>query len=208
MRTLLIFTVITLFCNTGYCQETLWDNWDQAVIEQANTAKDIPYYSENEKKVILLMNLARLDGKLFSSTYLTYYIRSNHIPENSYVKSLLRELKMVEGLPVLVPKEDLSDIAKGHATKSGEEGDIGHKGMKQRFSRVLSKPYFNIGENCSYGYEDAMDIVITLLIDDGVKGMGHRKNILNKSFNSTGVSIKPHRDYRFNCVIDFGGDVI
>jgi uncharacterized protein YkwD len=34
--------------------------------------------------------------------------------------------------------------------------------------------------------------------------MGHRRNILNQSYNSVGVAIRPHRSYRVNCVIDFG----
>ena len=49
-----------------------------------------------------------------------------------------------------------------------------------------------------------LSIVITLLIDDGIKGLGHRKNILNESYNSVGVAIRPHKSYRVNCVIDFG----
>ena len=206
MRILLFVTASMILCGTAYSQDTIWEQWDQAVIDQANTAKNIAYYSENEKKVVLLMNLARLDGQLFSSTYLSYYIQANKIPKNSYVKSLYRELKIVKGLPVLEPKKDLFEIAKGHATKSGNTGHVGHIDMNQRFAEVFGSVYFHMAENCSYGYEDAMDIVITLLIDDGVKSVGHRKNILNKSFNSTGVSIQPHKDYRSNCVIDFGGD--
>ena len=52
--------------------------------------------------------------------------------------------------------------------------------------------------------QDAVEIVITLLIDEGVKGEGHRINILNEEFNSVGVAIYPHKTYKTNCVIDFG----
>ena len=68
----------------------------------------------------------------------------------------------------------------------------------------LRNPYNHVGENCSYGYERAIDIVISLLIDKGIKNLGHRNNILSPDFNSIGVAIRPHKTYRVNCVMDFG----
>jgi uncharacterized protein YkwD len=64
--------------------------------------------------------------------------------------------------------------------------------------------YSYVGENCYYGMEDPVVIVIKLLIDEGVKDLGHRHNMLEPSFNSVGVSIKPHKQYGYNCVMDFG----
>ena len=105
---------------------------------------------------------------------------------------------------MLIPEPDLTAIAMGHAIESGKTGHTGHKDFKQRFEPYMGNPYQHVGENCSYGYDTAIDIVITLLIDEGIKDVGHRKNILNESFNSVGVSIRPHKRYRNNCVIDFG----
>ena len=68
----------------------------------------------------------------------------------------------------------------------------------------MGNPYYHVGENCSYGYEQAIDIVLTLMIDEGIKDVGHRKNILSEDFNAVGVAIRPHKNYRINCVIDFG----
>lgn len=189
-----------------HSQEAAWEQWDQDQIDMANTARDISYYTEDEKQVVQLMNLARLDGALFAKTFLTNYLEASGMPRNSYVNSLYRDLKQVKDLSVLIPKKDLSDIAKGHAVKSGQTGHVGHKDMTKRFEPVFGKSYFHMAENCSYGYADALDIVLTLLIDDGIRSLGHRKNILNPVYNSTGVSIQPHKDYRHNCVIDFGGD--
>ncbi len=98
----------------------------------------------------------------------------------------------------------LTAVAQGHARKSGEKGTTGHNEFEKRFKPLLGKPYVQVAENCSYGYEQAIDIVISLLIDEGIKSLGHRKNMLSKEFNSVGVAIRPHRKYRINCVIDFG----
>jgi uncharacterized protein YkwD len=62
------------------------------------------------------------------------------------------------------------------------------------------------GENCSYGYDNALRIVMELLIDEGVGDSGHRKNILDAAFKNVGVSIQPHRTAAWNCVMAFGGE--
>lgn len=185
-------------------QGGVWDKWDPELLEKANTAAEFKYYSDEEKKVIFFMNLARLDGNLFAETLLDAYVNANGVQNTYYLRTLYRDLKKAEGLPVLIPEEDLTSIAQGHATESGRTGHVGHKEFEKRFKPYMGAPYSNVGENCSYGYSSAIDIVITLLIDDGVKNVGHRVNILKPEFNSVGVAIREHKRYRYNCVIDFG----
>ena len=185
-------------------QSNPWHAWDADVVRTLNTAADIEYLNEEEKKVILFMNMARHDGPLFAETFLTFYMRENHVGKNSYTKSLHRDLKKISRLVPLIPEQDLTAVAQGHALKTGEKGATGHNGFKKRFEPLMGNPYTHVGENCSYGYEQAIDIVISLLIDEGVKELGHRHNILAPDFNSIGIAIRPHRSYRTNCVMDFG----
>ncbi len=185
-------------------QNQVWEKWDKEVIDRANTAKDFDMYTDEEKKVIFFMNLARIDGPLFSETILDTYVDENFIENNSYLRSLHRDLKNTKDLDPFYPEKDLSVIAQGHAEESGRTGHTGHKGFDKRFEPVLGNPYRGVGENCSYGYADAVGIVIQLLVDDGVQSLGHRKNILNKEYNSVGVAIRDHKTYTYNCVIDFG----
>jgi uncharacterized protein YkwD len=185
-------------------QTDIWESWDPAVIRQANTAADFAYYTEEEKKVVLFMNLARIDGPLFAETILDEYTRTHQTEHNTYLRSLHRDLKKTEGLPPLIPEKDLTSIAQGHAIESGKTGHTGHKNFDRRFEPLMGNPYMEVGENCSYGYANAIDIVISLLIDDGVKSLGHRENILKPTFNSVGVAIREHKRYRYNCVIDYG----
>ena len=204
LKPLLIILMMIPLASTLSGQADVWDQWDRETIRKANTASAVEYYSEEEKKVVLFMNLARIDGERFANTFLDAYIESSGTGNNSYVRSLYRDLKNVKDQPLLVPEEDLTSIAQGHANTSGKTGHVGHKNFSKRFEPFMGNPYYNVGENCSYGFSEAFDIVITLLIDDGVKGVGHRKNILNPEFNSVGVAIRPHKRYGFNCVIDFG----
>ena len=55
-------------------QDSPWDQWDAEVIDQLYTSRDLPYMSEEEQKVILFMNMARYDGKLFAETFLKNYV--------------------------------------------------------------------------------------------------------------------------------------
>lgn len=181
-----------------------WDLWEAEVVRELNTGAEANYLNEEEKKVILFMNMARHDGPLFARTFLDAYVEANQVENSSYLRSLRKDLNKASGLLPMQVEEDLTAIAQGHALQSGKKGKVGHQDFNKRFEPLLGNPYNQVGENCSYGYESAMDIVISLLIDEGVKDQGHRHNMLSVDFNSIGVAIRPHRSYRTNCVMDFG----
>ena len=45
------------------------------------------------------------------------------------------------------------------------------------------------------------------MIDDGVKSRGHRKNIMNKDFKTTGIGFaNKHKLYGCECVLDYAGE--
>lgn len=177
------------------------EKWGQEVLARANTAKDVTYLSEEEKDLIFLTNLARLDGELFSETILDNYLKDKK--SNRYTRSLYRDLKKIKDLPLLQPEKELYDAAYEHAETSGKRGTTGHQRFGKRYDPLM-KEYNEIGENLAYGYRSAPDILIQLLIDEGIPDLGHRKNLLNPNFNAIGVAIESHKEYRFNCVMSFG----
>ena len=108
-------------------------------------------------------------------------------------------------LNALTPSENLHRMAKDHAVKSGKSGEVGHAHFEDRLAKFTKSNYTFSGENCAYGMNEAFIIFMQLLIDDGVEDLGHRKNLLNKDFKKIGVSQQPHKKYRWNCVMEFGG---
>ena len=185
--------------------------WSKEELERANTAKNVKYLTEEEKKTIMLVNLARIDGKRYLQTYFEEY---NHTPYNkmasansSYMRSLKKDMDKIKNLSMLQPDEGLSKASKYHAKDSGKNGLVGHTSSDgTAFSKRLPKyvkGWNRLAENCSYGYEDAVSIVGQLLLDEDVPSLGHRKSILNVELEYIGVSIAPHSQYRFNCVMDF-----
>jgi len=196
--------LLLLINHSLHSQNPVWDSWDPDVIRSLHTGAGIGYLTEEEQKVVLFMNMARFDGPLFASTFLDAYVEENSMENTSFLRSLYKDLKKKSELVPFKVEEDLTSVAQGHADLSGRTGHVGHKNFDKRFAPLRGNPYTAWAENCSYGYKDAVDIVISLLIDEGIKGVGHRLNILNEEFNSVGLAIYPHKTYKTNCVIDFG----
>lgn len=198
------FLVIWFIFSNFSSRQMLGKIWPASVLKYANTAKDVTYLGAKEKQVIFYLNLVRLDPKLFSSTYLKEYLDSTK-SQNHYTRSLKRMLENIPAMDVLQPQSDLSKIAKAHAAKFGKEGKTGHGNFAERTKKVEQKYGQYLGENCDYGNHSALEIVLRLLIDENVKNLGHRENILDRKYHYVGVSIQPHKRYGSNCVMDFGG---
>ncbi len=179
--------------------------WDAEVFDRANTAKDVSYLSDDEKSVICLCNLARLNGTLFANTYLRDYVAEKSL-KSEYVHTLIKDLQNVRNLPMLIPDLGLCTAAANHASDIGRTGRTGHKSsdgkdLVKRFEKYFAKG--TVSENCSYGKAAPLDIVMQLLIDDGVESLGHRNVMLSEQYGAVGVSIAKHTVFNYNCVLDF-----
>ena len=188
-----------------------------------NTAKNAAYLSPLEKEVIYEINLFRSDPAAYSKMYIEplkkYYNKKIlHYPGDN--KSILtkegvralnecvQELRRMQARPLLYPNQELSLAARDHQhdqQKSGKTGHVGNNGskMKDRVERY-GKWLHRIGENIAYGNTSARQIVVFLLIDDGVKDRGHR-TLLSADFNLVGVACGSHPVYETMCVLDFAG---
>jgi len=62
-----------------------------------------------------------------------------------------------------------------------------------------------IGENIAYGTTGGKEIVLQLIIDDGVPSRGHRTNILKPEFLALGSWSSGHLTYNSETVIDYAG---
>ena len=175
--------------------------WNDSKYLKCNTASGTTYMSANEKQVIYILNLLRANPRLFANTVVKKYPEYSHngnLRKVSEFKSFLKTLQNTDPLPLLNPDALCYASAQCHAASAGRRGYVGHD---RKEATCRSKQHFN-GECCEYGHDDALDILMTLLIDQNVPSLPHRKICLGP-YKAVGISIQPHKSYRYNSVLDF-----
>jgi uncharacterized protein YkwD len=123
------------------------------------------------------------------------------------VREAIAALRATPPMRRLTPARGLVRAARDHAGDQGPRGGMGHTGsdgstMADRISRYGTWDVA-VAENIAYGSSTARDVVVDLLVDDGVPGRGHRRNILNPESRFAGVGCARHTAYRVVCVIDY-----
>lgn len=175
--------------------------WSDHKYDVYNTASAANYLSLEEKNVLWVLNMVRAYPQQFLSTVVLnpkseYYVKPEK--RNHYFISLMTTLKKMK--PILIPltPDSIAFVsARCHAIQSGIEGSIGHIRSRSECTKDFE------GECCDYGNDNAVDILLNLLVDDGIPGVGHRLICLSNSYTKIGVAIQPHKVYEVNTVMDF-----
>ena len=201
----IIYTILFCLVSMAVFSQTLKND------KKLNTGSGADYLTNDEKEVIQWLNYIRNSPKEFSEKVLTPYVKKKELKKSKYIKSLYRDLDNTESMALLRPSPGLTRAAAYHANDMGKKGNAGHTstngwGMVERIENFVEWEA-TVGENCAYGLYSPLDIVLGLLIDEGVSNLGHRKNILNPNYKVVGIAIKPHKTYGTNCVQDFAGGV-
>ena len=146
--------------------------WSLAKYSVCNTAANVTYMNAEEKKLIYIINLMRTNPVLFANTVASKYPDSadmTSLKNSAYFKSLLVTLRRQEPLGLLYPDSVCYVSANCHAVTAGKTGYVGHD---RQTADCKTKWVFN-GECCDYGHNQALDIVMALLIDENVASLGH-----------------------------------
>lgn len=64
------------------------------------------------------------------------------------------------------------------------------------------------GENIAYGSSTSDEVIMQLVIDDGVPSRGHRVNIFSDAFGTTGIATGPHVKHTPMSVLTYAGSYI
>ncbi|MBA4409568.1 MAG: CAP domain-containing protein [Bacteroidota bacterium] len=214
----IIFISILLW--SGFpAKQTSEKNWP----DELNTAKNSAYLTDLEQQVILELNKVRSNPKRFAEEYLEElrtaysgklytYPGQNPVKTQEGIRPLqecIQVLKQTVPMPILKPAEGLVKAAAELATDQQKNGGIGHitrnGSTPQRRIEKYGEWDICSAEDITYGSFEARQIVIALLIDDGVPDRSHRKNILNPCFHFAGVANGSHPEYQTMCAIDYAG---
>jgi len=169
--------------------------------------------------IIAELNAARTDPAAYAAKAraLRALFRDDRIERPGETALLTREgpaavdeaiafLERQPPLPVLRDHPGLGRAAGDHAADQGRSGAVAHTGddgsspsdRMRRYGRWSAT-----GEAIAYGPDRAEDVVLQLIIDDGVPDRGHRRILFNPIYELVGVACAPHPVWRRVCVLDF-----
>eukprot|EP00298_Acanthocystis_sp_HF-20_P004595 c14926_g1_i2.p1 GENE.c14926_g1_i2~~c14926_g1_i2.p1 ORF type:complete len:270 (+),score=109.21 c14926_g1_i2:64-873(+) len=102
--------------------------------------------------------------------------------------------------------EGLCEAAKVHVEDTGKSGARSHIGTDGSLPtdriRKIGGWHKLAAENLCFGATSAREIVLSFLIDDGIKDRSHRKNLLNSEYKVVGVHYGDHSStHVMTCVV-------
>jgi uncharacterized protein YkwD len=173
------------------------------------------------RTVIREMNLARQNPALYATFVQELRSRMNGnvlvLPGHTRIRTkegtaaldeAIRFLQNAQPLPPLTLSRGMSRAAADHCADQAD-GAFGHEGKDRSHAGQRIARYGNFsgswGENISYGKSSARDVVLALIIDDGLPARKHRKNIFNPNFNYAGAAFGRHARFGTICSTDFAG---
>lgn len=192
-------------------------------IAQETTAQNNqnPDFSALEKAIFQETNRARVNPALYAELIekqRSYYENNIlKVPGKTPIRTKEGLIAVDEAIAFLRKTKPLAELkfSKGMSKASQEQAtclqdkNLSHDGcdgskINQRLNRYGT---FSVtaGENIAAGSHTAQDVVMQLIIDDGVFDRGHRENIYESKFKVTGVSCNSHIKYKTICVINYAG---
>jgi uncharacterized protein YkwD len=215
-----LFNKVTLFTTVIFFTSMLNQAGSAVTTKNPDTARNSGYLTKLEKDVIRELNKVRTNPPQYAKVQVaklkTYY-RGNLIRYPGKIPIMTEEgvkavdecykvLLKTKPMGLLSPSSGLSKAAKELVKDQSGTSRTGHESSNgsspfDRMSRY-GKWMYSAAENIDYGYNQADQIVLSLLVDDGVAGRGHRDNILNPNFKVIGVAGGTHKLYRNMFVMD------
>ena len=209
------------FSNEEYAAWLANQGWP---IEKLNTAANEDYLNEEEKNLVLAMNLIRHNPEKYSTLYvfprLQYFQGTTfHFPGRvplrtkegiEAVRELYLELQEAESMPLFYPSKGMSKASADHARYMRRTATASHEGGGGLTARVSKHGQWvsGLAENLAWATTNAHETIVNLMIDDGVRNRGHRKNILNPAYTKVGVANDEHPRFATSWVINYAVDFI
>ena len=113
----------------------------------------------------------------------------------------IKFLKTLKPLPELKYNESLSKAAMDHAADIGQYGLVGHEGSRDSTLYERIEKYMEwdgaCAENLDFGFKNAENIILNMLIDDGDEERSQRKNMFDPRYKYIGIGCGNHRDYGY-----------
>ena len=128
----------------------------------------------------------------------------------SAASEALSTLESSSPLEALHLSKGLSSAAQSHCNDTGALGIVGHIGSRENTLQdrleKCGKWSDCIAEALDYGSVSGFEVIVSFLIDDGLKTRPHRNALLNPRFRKIGIGMGPHSEYKTVTSVVFAGD--
>jgi uncharacterized protein YkwD len=193
----LLYTTICVFLALATPAAALDRDLAGQVLAEVNLARTAPR---------TYVGFLREFRRMFQGNYFVLPGSDTLLQTNEGVKAVDEAIKVLsrqKPRPPLAWSDGLAEAAAELAKEQGESGATGHGGgIRERIGRY-GRWNRQIGENIGYGPTKARNMVMQLIVDDGVPDRGHRKNTFDSVYHNAGVACGPHPEFGNMCVIDF-----
>lgn len=127
-------------------------------------------------------------------------------------KECIKFLKSQAPVKELTLNISLSRAAQDHANDIGPKGLTDHIGSDNSEPADRIEKYLTwditIAENLDFGGKSGEEILVSLIVDDGVKNRGHRANIFKDDIKYIGIGLSKHNsDYEVCTIMTYVGDI-
>ncbi len=168
---------------------------DSAILSFLSKQTAYTELNTEEKELLYWLNFVRQNPGEFNDKVLFPFLKQFPELKSSYTKSLAIALNQMQPIGLLQSSTRLNQLAFNHAKDLGSKGfSISHSSSSgESFRQRMENAGLSncVSENIYEGKLNALETVILLLIDKGVKNLGHRKNILDPSVRFVGISFYP-----------------
>ena len=127
------------------------------------------------------------------------------------VEDAMNFLKSQKPVFPLEYSEEISKACRDHISDIGPKGLTTHEGSDGKNITDRIEKYCEwdgmVAENLDFGFRIGDNVVMNMLVDDGIKEKLQRKNILSKEFKYIGVGAGPHKIYGICVVVGYAKNI-
>ena len=123
----------------------------------------------------------------------------------------IKFLQSQQPVPPLNEESRLNSAAMDLVKDIGKRGILSHQDENGNYVSERIEKYcewdYSAGEVIEVSSKNPQDILISLLVDDGLKNRPDRKTLFNQKYNFVGIGTGPHLEYEIVTVIVFAGSI-
>ena len=127
------------------------------------------------------------------------------------IEEATQYLKSLKPMRSLKYSEEISKACRDHITDIGSKGLTGHIGSDGSNITDRLEKYCEwdgiVAENLDFGFKEASNIVMNMIIDDGVKERCQRGIIFSNEFNYIGIGVGPHKIFGIGVVVGYAKNI-